>query len=287
MKFSTRNKVSVPIIVTLFILMTANNTSATVGGPTTIDKLSYKASENSIYYVRNDGGGRGCPPIIEKIDLLTKSQIQVKTCEEIESIYYKGENATANYDQFIEDAFDNTLVKTLPTISFPNNNISIVVDYIGERKIAEYNTASDFRATIFQDSEKRGVIDFVGCYKDQPNVFKGYIIPDTNKMVVEVSRVGDCFEGGYIRDDVYVIEGINHQDTNSVGYYNYFSEPGVHRGNLVVFAQDDKVTNSTSPEIQVVEKNIPVSLWWTLSLIAGLIFGFLVGYRLRGKYAPR
>ncbi|MEK6809484.1 MAG: hypothetical protein AABY40_02320 [Nanoarchaeota archaeon] len=283
MKLKAINKISILFVVALFLLATANNVSATVGGPTTIDRLSYKSSENSLYYVVNDGGGRGCPPIIEKLNLSTKERTQVKTCNEIESTYYRDENSATSYNQFIEDTFKYPAVKALPIISLTKNNISILVEYVGEHKFDEYNVSSDFRATILQGNQKKGAIDFIGCYKDQPDVFKGYIIPDTNKMVLEISRIGDCFEGGYTKDDVYILEDISYQDTDPVGYYNYSSEPGVHRGNLVVFAQDNKTVTNIPSETETTGKNNFASLWWIPALILGLVVGFIVGHKTRTK----
>lgn len=285
MKFRVMNKISILFVVALFLLMSASNVSATVGGPTTIDRLSYSPNENSLYYVVHDGGGRGCPPIIEKINLSTKERTQLKSCDEIESTYYRDESSAARYIQFLEDTFKYPNVKTLSIISLSRNNISILVDYVGEHRFDEYNVSSDFRATISQDNQKKGVIDFIGCYEDQPNVFKGYIIPDTNKMALEISRIGDCFEGGYAKDDVYILDDINFQDINPVGYYNYSSEPGVHRGNLVVFAQDSKTVSSVPSKIETIEKNRFTSIWWIPALMVGLVVGFMVGHKTRNKSA--
>ncbi|MDP3696441.1 MAG: hypothetical protein Q8R55_00225 [Candidatus Taylorbacteria bacterium] len=285
MIFKIINKISLLFIVVLFLLMSASNVSATVGGPTTIDRLSYSPNENSVYYIVHDGGGRGCPPIIEKLHISTKERTQVKSCDEIESTYHRDESSAASYNQFIEDTFKDPNIKSLPIISLTNNNISIIVEYVAEHRFDEYNVSSDFRATIFQDNQKKGAIDFIGCYKDQPNVFQGYIIPDTNKMAVEISRIGDCFEGGYTKDDVYILDDINFQDINPVGYYNYPSEPGVHRGNLVVFAQDGKTVTNIPSETETTEKNKFTSFWWIPALIAGLVVGFIAGHKTRTKSA--
>ena len=284
MRFKAINKINILFVVTLLLLTAANNVSATVGGPTTIDRISHNAKENSLYYIVHDGGGRGCPPIIEKLNLATKERTQVKSCDEIESTYYRDESSAAAYNQFIEDTFKYPDVKNLPIISLSNNNISIIVEYVGEHRFDEYNASADFRATIFQDNQKKGAIDFIGCYKDQPNVFKGYIIPDTDKMTLEISRIGDCFEGGYTKDDIYVLDDINFQDANLVGYYNYSSEPGVYRGNLVVVAQDSsKAVNSVPSETTTTEKNNPTHIWWILALISGLVVGFIVGHKAKTK----
>lgn len=281
--FKSPKVISVSFVGLLLLLVLSTRVSATVGGPTTIERLSYGPNENSLYYVVNDGGGRGCPPIIEKINISTKDRTQVKSCDEIQSTYYRDDGSAASYNQFIEDTFKYPNIKPLPIISFTKNNISIIVEYVGEHRFDEYNVSSDFRATIFQDNQKKGIINFIGCYEDQPNVFKGYVIPDTNKLVVEISRIGDCFEGGYTKDDVYILDDISFQDTNPVGYYNYFSEPGVHRGNLVVSAQDSKTVANIPSETETTEKNDFTSAWWILALIVSLVVSFIAGHKTKTK----
>lgn len=270
------NVISISFLGALFLLMSANYVSATVGGPTTIDRLSYSPNENSLYYLVHDGGGRGCPPIIEKINLTTKERTQVKSCDEIESTYYRDESSAASYNQFIEDTFRG--LNMLSIISLTKNDISIVVEYVGEHRFDEYNVSSDFRALILQGDQKKGTVDFIGCYQDQPNVFRGYLIPNTDKMVMEISRIGDCFEGGYTKDDVYVLDNINFQDTTAVGFYNYSSEPGVHRGDIVASAQDIKKAVTDTP-YQKTEKNNFIFVWGIPALIIGFGVGYIIGHK--------
>src|SRR3989344_2981880 len=181
------------LFVVLFIFG-ARSTSATVGGPTYIERLSHNPTENTLYYLVNSQSGRGCPPIIHKLDLLTGEDTTEASCSETEANYYsQGAFDSAAYNQVIENAFRSS--NLLPVINLAAHNISAEVEYVGVHRFDEYNTAADFRAILFQDPRSKQVIDFVGCHQDQENNLRGYATPGSPDLAVVISRIGDCFEG--------------------------------------------------------------------------------------------
>lgn len=268
------------ILITIgsFYVLPLKTTLATVGGPTYIERLSYSQTENSLYYLINNKGGRGCPPEIEKMNLATKERTLILSCDKIETDYYTkdGFNSTS-YDQFVEKTFSS--LTSLSMISLPNNNISTSVDYIGEHKFDEYNTSSNFKATISQNNTEKGTTEFMGCHQDQLNVFRGYLIPNTNTIAMLISRVGDCFEGGYTKDDLYILENINIQDTTPTGYSNYYPGPQIHHGNLVVSTQNTNITQ-TDPSEQTKEKNFSY-IWKITTLTITLFLGYIIGRKTK------
>ncbi len=277
--FKATNFISILFVSAGLLIISAESVSATVGGPIYIERLSYSSGENALYYLINNQGGRGCPPEIEKMDLATGERTLVLPCDKIEATYYTKEGFnSSDYDQFIQNAFEP--LTSLQVISLPKNDISVTVDYVGENKIEDFTISSDFQALIFQGGQKKETIDFTGCYKDQPNVFRGYMIPNTNKVAMIISRIGDCGEGGYTNDNVYVLDNINFQDTTAMAYHNSFSGPQVHQGDLVISAENIKTAVNT---ITAAKKDVDFTLvWGILALIAGLIVGYIIGRKTKG-----
>jgi hypothetical protein len=66
------------------LVITTGEVSATVGGPTYISAIAFKAEDNALYYTVHDNSGRGCPPIIHVIDLDTLKDTEIKSCDEFE-----------------------------------------------------------------------------------------------------------------------------------------------------------------------------------------------------------
>ena len=271
----------VPVVFS-YMAISAEDVFATVGGPTYLERLSYSPSENAIYYLINNQGGRGCPAEIAKINLTTKEQILILPCDKIEETYYTNEGFNSlEYERFVQNTFQPLI--SLPIISLPKNGISITVDYVGEHRFDEYNVSSDFRALVSQGNEKKGTIDFLGCYKDQPNVFRGYMIPNTDKIAMVVSRIGDCFEGGYTDDDMYIVENIISKDTTPIAYHNNFSGPQVREGYLVVSTQNvDTILDSLSGKTQKIDFILVVAIS-TLIIGVGFGAGYAVGHKTKAR----
>ncbi len=55
--------------------------NATVGGGSYIHSFKYNPLDESVYFIRNDMGGRGCPPELIKISLNTGKEQTVFSCD--------------------------------------------------------------------------------------------------------------------------------------------------------------------------------------------------------------
>lgn len=125
------------------------------------------------------------------------------------------------YEQYISDFYRD--LTYLGSVSLKKNKINIKVSTVSEN--VEYNEVfwTEFRATISQDDKEIAQIDFKGCNKEQPHTFEGYMVPDTDKMAVLISNVGDCFEGGYIYEKLFLIDKVKYYDTTIIRSYKQAS----------------------------------------------------------------
>src|SRR3989338_780212 len=74
------------IVVVLTVLgIASKNASATTGGPRYVSRLGYDSAAKTLYYVVNDMGGRGCPPVIHKLNLPSGMRGTVASCDELEA----------------------------------------------------------------------------------------------------------------------------------------------------------------------------------------------------------
>lgn len=187
-----------------------------MGGPILISEISHNASNNTIYYLVNDYGGKGCPPVIHSINLANKQDTRVKTCDEVLQEFFKdgSEENSQDYKQFISDFYQN--LPHLGSVSLKNNNINIDVNPISERIENSEKYWTEFRATVTQDNKELGKIDFRGCDKEQPHTFEGYKIPNSDTVAILISTKGDCFEGGYMRETLHLVEGIKYTESKKL-----------------------------------------------------------------------
>ena len=263
----------------LGILFIGSSALATVGGPTYISEIAFNAALNSVYYKVHDGGGRGCPPIIHQINLTTLKDSEVKSCTQVEQEFPYSEENTQKYNQFIADTYQN--LSYLGSVSLKKNNIDVQVEFISEYKMEGFDEPvwNNFLATITQDGKEIGKINFKGCAKDQPHVFEGYMIPDSDKMAILISNKGDCFEGGYVKESLSVIKGVTYYDKNIVRNFKSVSATEPNGGNMVVYAG---VSQSTQPEIPSPENSITENknndkILYIVVVILGLGLGYLFG----------
>lgn len=260
-----------------------NSTLATVGGPSYIDRISYNASKKEVFYLVEDGGGRGCMPVVYKLDLTDGKSESVISCDFIEKNFYdqKYRFDQGKYSQAVENVFAGS--EYLSAIDLKANDISIAVEYIKEHKYDEYNKSSEFRAYIYQGGNKKGELDFIGCYKDQPNVFRGYNIPNSDKLVLVISRIGNCFEGGYVEEVMYVVNGIDFRSID--GYYHGYGGPEIYRGDLVAYSENDvaledkPVDISSSSETSWNKFNPTIVV--SITAVVFLLIGFALGRKLQ------
>jgi hypothetical protein len=286
------------IILSVFsLLILSEKVLATVGGPTYISEIAYNSSNNSVYYLENDYGGKGCPPVIHQINLTNNQDTEVKTCDQVFQEYFKNysEENNQKYRQFISNFYKN--LSYIGSVSLKKNNIGVSVDSLSERVEAGEKYSTEFRAILTQDNKEVAKIDFRGCDKEQPHIFEGYRIPNSDAIAVLISNKGDCFEGGYIRETLHLVKGIKYHDTNIVRGFKEAAATEPNLGNMIVYASSKDVVNNnntdnstntstnqsevTQSDQQTQSKNlITVSiLIGIVALIVGILLGYLIGKR--------
>jgi hypothetical protein len=276
---------SIFILVVFSLLISSEKVLATVGGPSYISQISYKASDNSVYYLENDEGGKGCPPIIHSINLAEIKDVEVKTCDEVIQQYFSSAVSynEDKYRQFIDDTYKN-FSYPLTSVSLKKNNIDVHVEVLSENENKDGEKLwTEFRATLTQDNKEIAKLDFRGCDKDQPNIFEGYRLPDTDAIAILISGKGDCMEGGYIKENLSIIKGIKYYDTNIVRSIKEKSAIEPNEGNIVVYAtskdsvNDNIKINNTPTTTTVLQTNTPFPQTNPITKIVLMISIFIVG----------
>ena len=134
-----------------------------------------------------------------------------------------------------------------------------------------------------KNGSELGKINFRGCSQDQPHVFEGYMVPNTTAMAFLVSNKGDCYEGGYVKETLHLIKGVQYVNVDPVRSYKTESATELNTGNMVVYATEDK-----SPETPVepsAQENSP-ERYKNAYIIGGAIMLFIAAYYL-GKRARK
>jgi hypothetical protein len=282
------------ILATFSLLILGEKVFATVGGPTYISEIAYNASNNSVYYLENNYGGKGCPPVIHSINLTNNQDTQVKSCDEVFQEFFKNysEENNQKYRQFISDFYRN--LSYIGSVSLKKNNIDVNVDTLSERVENSEKYWTEFRATLTQDNKEIAKIDFRGCDKEQPHIFEGYKIPNSDAMAILISNKGDCFEGGYVRETLHLVRGIKYYDTNIIRSFKEASATEPNLGNMIVYASSkDVASNNTdtstntsptqpTPSNQPTQQKNSATLLILLGVaifIAGTLLGYLFGKR--------
>ncbi len=225
--------------IALGLLSIAGLAYATTGGPTYLSTLSYNAAENAVYYIENDYSGRGCPPIVHKINLSTLADTEVKNCDQIFK-EYQGEYQDG-YGAFLQDYQSGLSYSYLGSVSLKKNNIDVDVRLVSEEKFEDLDEVMwrNFQATITQNGKKLGEINFRGCYADQPHIFEGYMVPNSDAMAILISNKGDCMEGGYINETLHIVRGVQYLNTAVVRGFKTDDATEPNTANLIVSASQE------------------------------------------------
>lgn len=292
--YRTCTLLSIFVLILFSFLISGEQVLATVGGPTYIFQIAYKDSDNSVYYLKSDMGGKGCPPIIHSVNLAKMQDIEVKTCDEVFEEYSQdySEESNQKYKQFISDNYKN--LSYLGSVSLEKNHIDVRIEELSEHIEDGEIFWTEFRATLTQDNKEVARLDIRGCSKDQPHIFEGYRIPNTDAMTILISNKGDCFEGGYVRESLSIVRGIKYYDTNVVRSVKEESATEPNTGNMVVYAaskdvvNDNEVVNNnfnSAPTISPAPQSAPKKNSVVKIILMAVIFtiGILIGYLLGRK----
>jgi hypothetical protein len=239
------------ILFVFFIsLIISSKVEATVGGESLISNFKYNPADESIYFVFQSYGGKGCPPELMKLSLNTEKIETVLSCDQGENLLSEGNNyeyspVSLEIERITKD------FKPLTPLDLKVNNISIDVNFVrAENYSSEFNEIMRryFTASVYQNNNKVKDLSITGCNLNQPFTFQGYAIPGYNKRIaLLLSTKGDCFEGGYTNESLYTVSGVdNLNKTVTTNFYKGPSALTPNEGNLVVYESDRVVVSSLS-----------------------------------------
>ncbi|MFA6135814.1 MAG: hypothetical protein WC705_00385 [Candidatus Paceibacterota bacterium] len=275
------------ILVAMFAVLVfggvlVNDVEATVGGPTFIYGFKYNPVDESVYYIRVDQGGRGCPPELMKMSLATGQSQMVYSCDEGEKL-----NDVSAVNLIISNITSG--FKDLTPINLIKNRISIDVNLVDYKKY-DPNTdeilLANFKASVYQDGKEVTNFPVTGCNLEQPFTFAGYAIPGFDKKIVLLlSTKGDCWESGYTYETLYVVGGVDNLDKSSIsgGYYKGDWALAPNEGTLVVF-EPDKLNsnienNNTNTPNQNTDSDSNNMYYYLIGLFVAIVL-LLVGIML-------
>jgi hypothetical protein len=209
---------------------------ATVGGPTYIYDFKYNPLDESVYYTSQSDNGRGCPPILAKISLVTGKSEIVFSCDDGEKL---SSTSLVNYEI---NKITNDL-KLLTPLNLRENDITIDIKFLNSEY---FNSEGDwlknhnFFTSVYQGNKKVTDFTITGCNIEQPFIFSGYAVPGFDKKIILLSSaVNDCWEGGYIFEKLYVVDGVDNlnkeYESNS---YKGSSALVPNKGSLIIFESD-------------------------------------------------
>lgn len=256
---------------------------ATVGGPTTIYDFTYNPNNESVYYKLTTAGGRGCPPELFNISLNTEARSLVFDCNQ-------GEKHVGDVNWYLTTLTQNH--KPLLPLNLKANNIAIDVVDLGVRPLFE-GASEDFiyrafRADVYQNGKKIHDFELRGCALEQPFFFAGYSVPGFNKKIMILSSAkGDCVEGGYTNESLWVVGGVDNLDKVTPSLYKRSGELVPDESTLVVYErdgvsevstiQDEEVTPRPTPAEPTNVKNYDtlyrILIFSAFALIVGIFFG--------------
>lgn len=236
--------------IAVAFLLNVSITNATVGGPTLIHSLQYSSSKpQEIIFEAQNYGGKGCPPEIFSLDLNTGAIKTVVDCDDVDwDLAQNGYNAKLEYTL-------SQYPSLLRHIDLNINNITAEVTVTGEEKYnpnAGFFGRTDYRLDVFQNGVKKGSYNYSGCSVDQPHVIEGYTVPNTRNLVLLVSSKGDCFEGGYAVERLFVVPNVTFSDIKSLPLKGS-KEASPGPGNLYLMAKPANVplmVNTAKPTMK-------------------------------------
>lgn len=273
------------------VAINSTDVQATVGGPIYISDFKYNPADESVYYIWQSYGGRGCPPELFKLSLNSEQVDKVYSCEQGEK--FLSQNGEYDYSRIgligaeidkITESF-----KRLSPLSLRTNNINVDVDFVQAESLGlefpDEIIRRHFTATVYQDNKKVTEFSIVGCNIEQPFLFQGYAIPGfEKKIILLLSAKGDCWEGGYIYETLHVVGGVDNLDKINIGnFYKDMSALTPNEGNLVIFESEKVITVPNNDEIDETGDVKPP----TLTLVLVSIISILLGAILAGLFLKK
>jgi hypothetical protein len=270
-------------------------THATVGGPTYLSDLKYNPADSSIYFTYTSHSGKGCPPELLKLSVITEEITTIVSCDESFEL--------SEDDRVIEFLGVTAPLKDLVQIDLSTNAINMEFKYVKTETIPgdpSYILRTHFVASVFQNGELVDQFPFTACGADQPLVVGGYAIPSlTKKIALLLSTKGDCFEGGYIGESLHVISNVTVYDRTPAGpqkaasalpqssatlIYNGFQASGMPASVPAPSSNDNGMPigiATRTPDMPVPQQNNTSQIVTAFIAAAFLIIGVALGYHAR------
>ncbi|MCX6716213.1 MAG: hypothetical protein NT077_04380 [Candidatus Taylorbacteria bacterium] len=227
------NTVVFVVLLGFLLSVSANSVQATVGGPTLVYDLRYDSLTDSIYYTEQNYGGKGCPPELKAISIATG----------VSKVIYSCNDGLDSQDQEQKIYAFTSNFNALMPISLKRNNISISANVANVERLKDDSMVirTNLAANVFQDKIKKATIPVSVCNSEQPLVVDGYRIPGRlDRLLLLVSRISDCWEGGYTGEFLSVISGVRLVDETPVQGYKTDSALAPREGSLVIYAINPK-----------------------------------------------
>jgi hypothetical protein len=244
-----------------------------VGGPTVVYDLKYDAKTSSIYYIESSSSGKGCPPELKSVSVLTGEQKVIFSCDDV--INEPNEIAQAQSQKIY--SYTSSFASLIP-INLKENEISISIDYVNTENVQGMAEPmkTNFMVEIFQGGTSKIKLPISGCNMEQPFVVNGYRIPGvTDKNVLLISGKSDCWEGGYIRELIFLVPVLQiKSEATMFSYVTKSNSPLVpDEGSLVVYPTQIK-TDAIMEDIPV--EDVPVKMGVDINKITVTVIGIIV-----------
>lgn len=214
-----------------------------------------------------------------KTSLVTEESQTAYSCDQGEQLLANGDYDNSRVYSEINKITDG--FKNLTPISLKENKISIDVAFV---KNETYSPESNeimraiFDVSVYEDDIKIKNMSVQGCNAEQTFTFEGYAIPGFNKKIVLLlSTKGDCFEGGYIKETLYVVGGLDSVSRNTaITSFKNETALSPHEGTLVVF-ESDEVIGIDEEEATTTSPSTTTNSFRLVTLILAAIAAILLG----------
>lgn len=224
--------VSLPVIA-LALVISSQSVEATVGGPTYVYNLRVSdrdAIARDIMYIRSDHGGRGCAPQVMVLDAQLNKTRELTGCDDADEAVL--ERAVRQYPV------------ALNHLHLPYNSFRASTRIVKEvpENIATYEPAHiEFETTIYNRDNPVATLKHTGCYPTQPHIIEGYTLGKTRVVAFVLSTISGCWEGGYIREQIFPVSIIGFNDDPILVDPRISNEPALvdadaEMGNLLTVA---------------------------------------------------
>ncbi|MEK7646461.1 MAG: hypothetical protein AAB381_02090 [Patescibacteria group bacterium] len=265
------------LALSVYGILSIHSAQATVGGPTYIGSFKYNKADESVYFTQLSLSGRGCPPVLQKISLVSGNIDTAFSCDQGEALY------SGNYSDIQPKVLEEiskmiSEYKDLTPLNLLKNNIAIDITFNKSETLESDPTwiiHSLFTATVYQNGSKIDEFSIKGCNIEQPFTFAGYMIPGFEKKIVLLSSTkSDCFEGGYTGESLHVVSNVTLIDPTPSNQYKHFESPLVpNEATLIVFEPETLASaDGTDPTRRYGTLILAVLLALVVGIYVGKIF---------------